>query len=117
VIDSNNGSSRVANYIACHEWFVFGGSNEKGKQNDWIFHNASIDYILRYYSKEKSRIKIWDIWTDNCPTQVSPKMKNLLLLLVESCEKVKRRYHYYGEQVKANILLLLLPPSVSGAGQ
>mmetsp|Transcript_12327 Transcript_12327/g.23097 ORF Transcript_12327/g.23097 Transcript_12327/m.23097 type:complete len:567 (-) Transcript_12327:550-2250(-) len=56
-------------YTACHEWFILGGSKEKGKQNDWIFHNAALDYIIEFYGNHYSNIKIWDMWTDNCPGQ------------------------------------------------
>ena len=58
-------------YIDCHEWFVFGGCNESGKQNDWIFHNAAIDHILQYYAVNLLHLNVWNIWTDNGPGQVS----------------------------------------------
>ena len=93
IIDGLSGKEEEVNYIACHEWFAFGGSNEKGKQNDWIFHNASIDYILQFYSKKKPEIKTWDVWTDNCPTQVS------LLLLIRHCPCLN--------EIKSKVLLLL----------
>ena len=60
-------------YIDCHEWFVFGGSNESGKKNDWIFHNAAINYILEFYANAMPHLQIWDLWTDNGPGQVSSK--------------------------------------------
>ena len=54
-------------FIACREWFIFGSCEEKGKQNDWIFHNGANDYIIDYYGLLKT---LWEIWTDNCPGQV-----------------------------------------------
>lgn len=56
-------------YLACHEWFILGGCNDKGKQNDWVFHNAAVDYIIGHYSKTHPQLQICDVWTDNCPGQ------------------------------------------------
>ena len=58
---------REIEFIACHEWYIFGSCEEKGKKNDWIFHNAAFDYIIKHYSHQRSE---WEIWTDNCPGQV-----------------------------------------------
>jgi len=68
-------------FIDCHEWFVFGGCNESGKKNDWIFHNAAIDYIIRYYEESLPHLDSWHVWTDNSPGQVSLEIYSAVLWL------------------------------------
>ena len=65
-------------FIACHEWFIFGSCEEKGKQNDWVFHNKAQDYIHSFYPT----IKNWEWFTDNCPGQV---MNTLYDITMHSC--------------------------------
>ena len=57
--------------IQSHDWFVTGECEEKGKQNDWIFHRAALDYIADYYKNEQPQLDRLHMWTDNCPGQVS----------------------------------------------
>lgn len=58
-------------FIDCHDWYVFGSCDEKGKKNDWIFHTAALKYIVAYYREHNPSILSIDLWTDNCPGQVS----------------------------------------------
>jgi hypothetical protein len=64
-------TSNVVKYIECHEWYALGGCEEVGKQNDWIFHNSVLDYILSYYNVNFPHLKDIILWSDNCPGQVS----------------------------------------------
>lgn len=62
-------------FIDCHDWFVFGSCDEKGKKNDWIFHNAALKYIVAYYREHFPSVSSIDLWTDNCPGQVRSRQK------------------------------------------
>ena len=66
--ETANVDGEVIKYIACHEWYVFGSCEEKGKQNDWVFHNKAQDFIQSH--SQYSTIKTWEWFTDNCPGQV-----------------------------------------------
>lgn len=62
--------SKEINYMECHEWYALGGCEEEGKQNDWIFHNSVLNYILDYYQRQSPHISNFTLWSDNCPGQV-----------------------------------------------
>jgi hypothetical protein len=95
-------------YIDCHEWFVFGGCNESGKKNDWIFHNAAINYILKFYTSTMPQLQIWDVWTDNGPGQVSSEgsmfycNKDLALFVYLSSPELVSSYHYHVHSTKTD---------------
>jgi len=63
---------------------VFGGTEDRGKKHDWVFHNASLDWIITLKNDEiekenerrredeeelKPRISCVRIYTDNCKAQ------------------------------------------------
>jgi hypothetical protein len=64
-----NGNTTTT-FIDCHDWYIFGSCDEKGKKNDWIFHAAALKYIVAYYQEHMPSITLIDLWTDNCPGQV-----------------------------------------------
>jgi hypothetical protein len=61
--------------MECHEWYALGGCEDTGKQNDWIFHNSVLDYILEYYKSIVPHATNIILWSDNCPGQVSLVVK------------------------------------------
>eukprot|EP00557_Chaetoceros_sp_GSL56_P006393 CAMPEP_0176503534 /NCGR_PEP_ID=MMETSP0200_2-20121128/15416_1 /TAXON_ID=947934 /ORGANISM="Chaetoceros sp., Strain GSL56" /LENGTH=404 /DNA_ID=CAMNT_0017902835 /DNA_START=510 /DNA_END=1721 /DNA_ORIENTATION=- len=62
-------SGEVIEYMECHEWYALGGCEDTGKQNDWIFHNSVLDYILEYYKSVATHVTNIILWSDNCPGQ------------------------------------------------
>lgn len=65
--------------LTCDTWFMFGGCEEKGKKNDWIFHNACLKHIIQFYKSKDPRIKKTRIWTDNCAGQYKCRQNFYLL--------------------------------------
>ena len=62
-------TGELVTYNDTHIWYCFGSCEERGKKNDWIFHNAVLHYVIRYYVNKYSFINTVRIHTDNCPSQ------------------------------------------------
>ncbi len=81
--------------IESHDWHVFGECEEKGKQNDWIFHSAALDYIAEYYKDNEPQLTKLHLWTDNCPGQVSSScLYNDLVAVHNSVLTIKTLFHF-----------------------
>jgi hypothetical protein len=53
----------------CDVFHYFGDTISKGKKNDWIFHNACLEDIVKHYKSENAKLKHVIVWTDNCAGQ------------------------------------------------
>ena len=68
----DDGETAVKKIRDCEVFYVFGGTEDRGKKHDWVFHNAALDYIVEKKMREvsdKAMIKSVRIYTDNCGAQ------------------------------------------------
>ena len=62
-------SGDLIEYVNTEVWYAIGGTQEKGKKNDVVFHKAVLDHILRHYTSKDPLLKKVRVWTDNCAGQ------------------------------------------------
>lgn len=55
----------------CDVWQFFGGAESKGKKNNHVFHNGSLDHIVKHYRDHQDVLSPLEIvvHTDGAPTQ------------------------------------------------
>lgn len=88
----------------CEVWHMFGDSRSKGKKNDHVFHNASLDMIVKYYNQTLGQqINTVTVWTDNCPNQYKCKQNFLKIATFALRSKgivlrhrFAQKYHFKG---------------------
>ena len=69
-------SGEIIEYAETHLWYCFGSCEERGKKNDWIFHNAVMRDAIKYYtSLHQGVITAVRAWTDNCAAQFKDIVK------------------------------------------
>ena len=71
---SSTGMSDVTVIDDCGKWVIFGDTMSKGGENDHVFHNACLDYVISFYDNERSqqnqpRVRSDIAHTDNCASQ------------------------------------------------
>jgi len=72
-IPDDDGEIQSKRFRDCEIYYVFGGTEDAGRKHDWVFHNASLEYIInKEVEKSKEKNKAIDsvrIYTDNCGSQ------------------------------------------------
>lgn len=68
-IIKDNGTIEVKKVRDCEVFYIFGGTEDRGKKHDWVFHTAGVDHIIGVYKKRGLLIKYVRIYTDNCGGQ------------------------------------------------
>jgi len=74
---NKSGTSVAHDVYDCDVWHFFGDDIGRGKKNDHVFHNASLDRIVEYY--KGMGIDLVKLWTDNCPTQYKCRQNFLMI--------------------------------------
>ena len=87
-------TGETINYNETDVWYAFGDSQEKGKKNDVIFHNAVLKKILSYYPSI-TRVKIW---TDNCAAQYKCRQNFFKLSMIPYVhEHIVEAQHFFAQ--------------------
>lgn len=76
----------------CDVWHIFGNAENKDTKNDHVFHNACLEYIIKYYLEEKGLdLDTIRVWTDNCTGQYKCRQNFYQLSKIplgENCIKI-----------------------------
>ncbi len=73
IIRDENGSTTTKRVRDCEVFYFFGGTEDRGKKHDWVFHNACLDFIINKKKEELNEknieINAVSVYSDNCKGQ------------------------------------------------